>query len=288
MVTHPGEEPLSGKHSAGGSQAVDRALNLFDFVCRSPHPVTLAEASEWAHLSKPTAFRMLQALANCGLLRQHGETRSYSAGLRLFELYNVAVHHLDPLLEAKPELAQLSSTFDETVHMAILDDGEIVYVAKEESRRAVRMFSAIGKRAPAYCTGVGKALLAFASQEELAPVLKRGNFVRHTPTTITSAAELTGELARIRARGYSVDNGEHEAEIRCVASPVYDATGKLAAAISLTMPASRFKTESIPEFAEHVMKSAERISHRLGYYDGKAPETPASSRGKATRRTSTK
>ena len=288
MVTHPGDDAASAKPSAGGSQAVERALSLFDFVCRSPHPVTLAEASEWAHLSKPTTFRMLQTLTNCGLLRQHDETRSYSAGLRLFELYNVAVHHLDPLLEAKPELAHLSSMFDETVHMAILDDGDVVYVAKEESRRAVRMFSAIGKRAPAYCTGVGKALLAFASKEDLAPVLHRGNLARYTPTTITSVAELAAELARIRTRGYSVDNGEHETEIRCVASPVYDATGKLAAAISLTMPASRFKTESIPEFAEQVMRSAERISHRLGYYDGKAPDSPASNKGKSTSRTRTK
>ena len=276
-----GQRSTSAKPNAGaaGTQAVERALSLLDFVCRSPRPVTLAEARAWAHLTKPTTFRILQALTNCGFLLQHGETRSYSAGLRLFELYNIAVNHLDPLLEAQPELAQLSAMFDETVHMAVIDEGEVVYVAKEESRRAVRMFSALGKRAPAYCTGVGKALLAFADEDEQAALLKRGHLTRYTPTTITSAADLRAELARIRERGYSIDNGEHEAEIRCVAGPVYDATGKVAAAISLTMPASRFKAEAIPEFAKHVVACAGRISHRLGYYDSKTSQSTASNGG---------
>ncbi len=253
--------------AAGGTQAIHRALQLLDFVCRSPQPVTLPEAAAAVSLPRPTTFRILQALTQHGLLAQRDESRSYTAGLQLFELYHVATHELDLLREAQPELAALSAAFDETVHMAILDGPDIIYVAKEESQRAVRMFSAIGKRAPAYCTGVGKVLLAFASETELQSAVNATIFMQHTPTTVTSEANLKAELTEIRKLGYAIDNGEHELEIRCVASPVFNSNGQLIAGISLTMPASRFEQHSIPALATKVGHHAQQISNLLGYYE---------------------
>jgi DNA-binding IclR family transcriptional regulator len=248
---------------------------LLDFVCRSPRPVTLGEASRWAGHSKPTTFRLLQALTSFGLLEQDDSTRSYRGGLRLFELYNVTIHSRDLFSEATQLLKDLSTRFDETVHLAILDRGEVVYLQKEESTRAVRTISAIGGRAPAHCTGLGKALLAQLDDEQLKEFLRQASLPRFTPNTITQPGALRRELKKIRACGFSIDNGEHESEIRCIACPVRDSTGHVAAAVSLTVPESRFRSERIPDLAQEVGTCAAAISQRLGYVT--PPPTPSRS-----------
>jgi DNA-binding IclR family transcriptional regulator len=257
--------------TTNGNQAVVRALDLLELVCNADHPVSLAEASARQGLSKPTAHRLLRTLLERGLIAQDPQMKGYRPGLKLFELSSAVLRGMTLRTEALPELRELCQRTNETVHLAVLDDGEVIYIDKEETQQTIRMFSAIGKRGPAHCTGVGKVLLAHLPAEELRAVLAGKPPRRFTDTTIVTTAALREELALVRRRGYAIDDTEHEADIRCAACPVRDHTGRVIAAISLTVPAIRMSRARIESMAPLVRTYADRISRRLGY----VPDTRA-------------
>jgi IclR family KDG regulon transcriptional repressor len=257
--------------ATNGNQAVVRALDLLELVCNADHPVSLAEASARQGLSKPTAHRLLRTLVERGLIAQDPQMKGYRPGLKLFELSSAVLRGMTLRTEALPELRELCQRTNETVHLAVLDDGEVIYIDKEETQQTIRMFSAIGKRGPAHCTGVGKVLLAHLPAEELRAMLAGKPLQRFTDTTIVTTAALQEELALVRQRGYAIDDTEHEADIRCAACPVRDHTGRVIAAISLTVPAIRMSRARIESMAPLVRTYADRISRRLGY----VPDTRA-------------
>jgi IclR family KDG regulon transcriptional repressor len=263
--------PARRSGAANGNQAVVRALDLLELVCNADHPVSLAEASARQGLSKPTAHRLLRTLVERGLIAQDPQMKGYRPGLKLFELSSAVLRGMTLRTEALPELRELCQRTNETVHLAVLDDGEVIYIDKEETQQTIRMFSAIGKRGPAHCTGVGKVLLAHLPAEELRAVLAGKPLQRFTDTTIVTTAALQEELALVRQRGYAIDDTEHEADIRCAACPVRDHTGRVIAAISLTVPAIRMTRARIESMAPLVRTYADRISRRLGY----VPDTRA-------------
>jgi DNA-binding IclR family transcriptional regulator len=223
------------------------------------------EVVEQTGLVAPTAHRLLRALVDHGLLAQEVATKAYRPGLKLFELSSYVVQGLELRHEAQPELRQLSQETDETVHLAVLDEGEVVYIDKFETAQTIRMYSEVGKRAPAHCTGVGKVLLANLPAEEFRRVIRQRGLRGYTGTTITSVGVLEHELAVINERGYAIDDGEHEPEIRCVACPIRDHTGRVVAATSVTAPASRMSLARVEALAPLVLGRADRISERLGY-----------------------
>jgi IclR family transcriptional regulator, KDG regulon repressor len=263
--------PARRSGAANGNQAVVRALDLLELVCNADHPVSLAEASARQGLSKPTAHRLLRTLVERGLIAQDPQMKGYRPGLKLFELSSAVLRGMTLRAEALPELRELCQRTNETVHLAVLDDGEVIYIDKEETQQTIRMFSAIGKRGPAHCTGVGKVLLAHLPTEELRAMLAGKPLQRFTDTTIVTTAALQEELALVRQRGYAIDDTEHEADIRCAACPVRDHTGRVIAAISLTVPAIRMSRARIESMAPLVRTYADRISRRLGY----VPDTRA-------------
>jgi IclR family transcriptional regulator, KDG regulon repressor len=246
-------------------QSVGRALTIFETVCESEQPLSLAKISARVGLPKPTTFRLLQALCQRSLVQQDVVTRAYYPGIKIFEWSNAVTRKLNLRTQALPELRELSQLTNETVHLAILDDAEVIYIDKEESQQTIRMFSAIGKRGPAYCTGVGKALLAHLPSVRLNRVLASKNLNRFTPRTITTANALKRELAQIRERGYAIDNAEHEANIYCIACPIYDHEGEVIAAMSLTIPGFRLPTQGIESFAPLVREYSNRISRKMGF-----------------------
>lgn len=257
---------------AGGSvQSIDRALELLELVCTAPRPVTLADASLRVKLHKPTAHRLLAALGKHRLVDRDPETKGYRPGLKLFELSSGVLRNMELRTQALPEVIELSRRTNETVHLAVLDDGEVIYIDKEETQQTIRMFSAIGKRGPAHCTGVGKVLLAYVPPEEVRRVVAAKGLKRFTNRTITTITELNRELALIRERGYAIDDTEHEAEIRCAACPIRDHAGRVIAAVSLTAPIIRMSRERIESMAPLVRQYTDRISRKLGYVP---PEQP--------------
>ncbi len=148
----------------------------------------------------------------------------------------------------------------------MLDGSDVVYVAKVESRRTLRIPSAVGRRNPAYCTGVGKAMLAHLSEEQLAAYLAQTPLRARTRKTITSKPELRAELRAIAAQGYAIDDHEIEEGVRCVGAPVRDYSGRVVAAISIAGPSIRVTKDRIPELAAHVIAAASAISAQAGYH----------------------
>ncbi len=193
----------------------------------------------------------------------------YRPGPGLFELAHQGLEQIELRYLAAPELDALCHQTNETVHLAVLDKGEVVYLEKRESNHTIRMYSAVGRRAPVHCTGLGKAMLAFLPQSEQEVILCSRELRRYTPRTLTDREALTRELASIRERGYAMDLEEHEEDICCVAAPVLDHCGRVVAAMSVTMPAFRTTNERLAELGVHVRAAGMSVSEKLGQSSSK-------------------
>lgn len=204
--------------------------------------LTLAELCRRTGIPKPTAHRLLGELATWNVVER--TPRGVRLGMRLFELGQLAPLQRGLREAAAPFLTDLFQATLETVHLAVPDGTDVVYVQKLPGRRGPSIPSRIGGRMPAYCTGVGKALLAFAPPERVAAVLA-GPLPRRTPRTVVGPGLLEQDLARVRETGIAVEHEESTVGIACVAGAVLDASGLAVAAISITGWANRLDTHRL-------------------------------------------
>ena len=231
--------------------------------------MSLTELSALVQLNSSTVHRLLSTLIGCGFAQQDPETGHYRLGLKAFEVGNAALRSLDIRELARPHLKRVVSASAETANLAILDGWEVVYVDQVESPNVVKMFAAVGSRGPAYCTGSGKVLLAYLGDREIERFLSEVPLRAFTPRTITDAKHLRRELERIRSRGYALDEGELEQDIRCAAAPIMDAAGRVVASVSVSGPSSRVTSISLrTELASLICQTAGSISRELGYPAG--------------------
>jgi DNA-binding IclR family transcriptional regulator len=255
-------------------RAISRALEVLDAIQGSGGGISLNELVEQSGLTKPTVFRMVRNLEHGGLVERVAGADRYRLGLRCVALGQAYLEQVDFRREALPVLERLRDSYNETVHLAVLDEHlRVVYLEKLEGRQAVGiMMSAVGRSAPSYCTGLGKALLSARDDDPVAVLEARGDLVRKTPTTIWRSEALRRELRTIRERGYALDLEEHEAGVRCVATAIRGPGGNVAA-LSIAGPADRMPEELLRgELAAAAMKAGREISRRLGAADdGGAP-----------------
>jgi DNA-binding IclR family transcriptional regulator len=218
-------------------------------------------------LPRSTAHDLVRTLVGRGYLRAlDDQPHKFVLGLRVFELGSAYADSLDLPREGRRMAAAVSAVCDETVHVAVLDGTEVVYIAKVDSTQAVRMVSAVGRRLPAHRTAVGKMLLSGLSDGELAGRYGRPrSLASMTPNSITSLPRLRRELAVIRARGMAFDDCESNIDVRCVAAPVYDRDGHMAAALSISVPMTRMRPKRREELAALVKQGAQDLSRRLGF-----------------------
>jgi IclR family KDG regulon transcriptional repressor len=216
-------------------------------------------------LNKSTVYRLLEAMREYDLIATDRSTGKYFLGMRLFELGMVSIGRLEIGKVATPLLETLVDRVGETAHLGVLDGYEAVYIAKVESRLPFRIPSDIGRRYPAYCTGVGKALLAHLPEEKLESYLTHTPLRGFTRNTITSPIELKRHFQQIRTQGYAIDNQEIDEGLRCVGAPIRDHSGKVVAAISIAGSATRITKRNVREMASYVIATAESISRQLGY-----------------------
>ncbi len=247
-------------------QVLDRVLGILDTLASDDADKTLAGLSERLGVHKSTVHRLLMVLERYRLVEKRHQNGKYRLGLKLFELGSKAVAQLDLRERAEPFLQRLVLETGETAHLCILDEGEVVYLEKVEASRTFRIPSRVGRRNPAHCTAVGKALLAFLPEKELTDVVRKRGLRAYTRNTITTVAHLQSELQRIREHGYTVDNEEIEEGLRCIGAPVRDYSGKVVASLSIAGPASRLTEEKIPPLARSVMAAAHDLSAALGYH----------------------
>lgn len=231
-----------------------------------------AETPEWGisalakhlGLAKSTVHRLATTLIEARLLEQNPQTSKYRLGLAVFELGACVASQMDASKASIPYLEQLMERTGETVHLAILDENEVLYINKFESSQTIRMYSRVGRRGPVYCTGVGKVLLAFQAQERIEQVIAAG-LTAHTEHTIVDPDKLRACLNEVRANGYAIDDQEIEIGLRCIAAPIRDHSGNVIASISVAGPSQRLPTERLIGFAPDVIGTADTISQRLGF-----------------------
>jgi len=260
-----GRRPFQIVEQLPGPKLLNKAFAVLTLLCNSPSGMTLTDLTDVLRLPKSTAYRILQSLVEQRFALQDPDTKIYKAGLRMIELAHQVLAHIELRIQSRAEVEELSCRFNETVHLGVLDRDEIIYIDKHDSQKVVRMYSAIGNRSPLHCTGVGKVLLADFSEETLERIVRKKGLHRYTENTITSFPELKKHLAMVRKKGYAIDDGEHEREITCVASPIRGYGGKVIGAISLTVPISRMSRDDIEDLSPVVMDYADRISRKMGY-----------------------
>ena len=242
-------------------------LGCFSTVHRH---LSLAQIAQATTLPRATTHRILTALREVGFIEQDSRGASYSLGVRLFELGSLALANMDLHREAKPYADRLARLVEEAVHLGVFNGQAIVVVEREDhTERPSRVASSVLETAPAYCTGLGKAVLAFQDKAIVERVVANG-LKPYTATTITSGTALERELARIRRQGYSTDKGEHQLFVNCVAAPIRNGSGRVFAAISVTGSAARITEDRVPVLSGLVIETANAISRHLGYADAAA------------------
>ena len=246
--------------------SVLRAVQVLESYTPEKSAYSNTELSQKLGLNKSTLTHLLHSLEKAGVLVRDEKTKEYKLTHRLYRIGRVYLSQVDLHKMAMPQLTKLVSLCAETVHLAILDKYRVVYLDKVESPQSVRMMSRIGSTSPAYCTGVGKAMLAHLDEKELDGFLSSNELKRYTPNTICDPDELKLHLEKIREQGYAIDNSEHEGDVKCVAAPLCDYTGSVIAAISISGPIFRMTKEKIENDYVHAVKqTAATISEKLGY-----------------------
>jgi IclR family transcriptional regulator, KDG regulon repressor len=249
--------------TTAGDGTVGKALDVLDQVAAFGRPVRFSELLEHSPFPKATLYRLLQTLTSQGMVSYDPERHSYAPGVRLVRLAHAAWAQSSLAPVARPIVDALSREVGETVHLAQLDHGQVLYVDKRNARQPIEMFSQAGKVGPAYCTGVGKAMLAFLDEAELAQVLPQQSFHRFTPKTLTSAEALRDELARVRGRGHAFDDEEHERGIICIAMPILTRSGRVLGALSVTSSTARTTLDGLGALAPSLRRAAVAISEEV-------------------------
>lgn len=251
---------------------MDRALDLFEHLVTGKGELGLRELSEISGLPVGTVHRLVAALARRGYVRQNPATRRYTVGPAALALAERLRTADDLPNRAQPFLCRLVQLTGESANLAALDGTQAVYLAHVAPSRTVRMFTAVGNRAPLYATGTGKVLLANLDAARLDALLDHLDLRAYTATTITDRERLLEELRTIRAQGFAHDDGELEDGVRCIAVPVRDRTQQVVAALSISGPNGRLTRERADAWLLPVQEAAQELSLSLGADAGPAPQ----------------
>ncbi|HEV8344204.1 MAG TPA: IclR family transcriptional regulator [Candidatus Binatia bacterium] len=246
-------------------QVIDRAAQILDCFTFEQPELPVSEIAAKTGLHKSTAHRILMALEYNDIIGQNRETGNYYLGMKLFKLGNQAAARIQLREVAKPYLIQLMEETEETVHLAVLDEDQVLYLEKVEGPHALRMPSRVGRRIPTYCTSLGKAMLSCLEAEQVKDHLQGPPLKAYTRNTIKNVDALLKDLERIRLRGYAIDNEEIELGLRCAGAPIRDHSGRMVGAVSVAGPSARLNQEKLSFFGTKVLKVAASISRNLGY-----------------------
>ncbi len=252
------------ENGPGRLSSVASSVRLLKAFSEQQVEIGISDLAKRLGVAKSTVHRLAVTLVSEGMLEQNPDTGKYRLGIALFRLGSLVRQRMSVSNEARPLLRELREKVKETVHLAVLDGSEIMYVYNLESTQAIRMRSDVGVRKPAYCTAEGQAILAFQSSEVVERVIRTGLAAR-TPQTITDAQRFKMVLAGVRQRGCAIEDEESELGMRCIAAPLRNDAGEVVAAIGIAGPVSRLSKKALASFIPYVVGTAAAISERLGH-----------------------
>jgi IclR family KDG regulon transcriptional repressor len=243
--------------------AVMRAFDILELLAAGGK-ASITEISRGLSLPKSSVFGLLRTLELRGYVRKNPDDR-YSLTLKLLGLGGELAGSSDLRQHVAPLLRELAARTRITAHLAVLDANEAVYIDKAEAPGSIRLTTYVGHRVPLHSTSLGKALLAWLPEDEVNRIVRGLSMGPRTPHTITSPAALRAELAATRQAGYAVVNEENESGVRGVAAPVFDHTGRVAAAVNLGGTVMQIRMKDVPALGNSVASIAAEMSRRLGF-----------------------
>lgn len=245
-------------------KSVQKAIDILDYIAKNEE-VGVTEISKIFNMSKSSAHGYLNTFFKNNLINKNEATDKYKLGLHIFELGNLVRDGFKIRDIAIPYMKNIVAKTGETVHLTLLDNIEVVYLESVQPENKLSVASVAGRRAPLYCTGVGKAILAFKSEKFIDNLLTKIELNKFTANTITTPNLIKENLKKTKKRGYSIDNSEHEEGVRCVGVPIYNAENEVFASLSLTGPSPRIKDQKIKEYSVILKKAALAVSSKIGW-----------------------
>lgn len=243
-------------------RSVLRAVQLLKLLGQREEGAPLTELARSLGLPKSSVYRLLATLREESWVTVDEGTGNYKLGLGLLEVSASALASLRLRDVAKPHLEAIWRETGETVHLGVLHRNQVMYAMKYESVHSIRMYSKVGKTAPLYCTGVGKALLAWMEPKQRERILESLELRAYTPNTLASREQLEADLARSLERGYTIDNAEHEEFLRCVGGAILGSDGPVGA-ISVAAPLFRMPDERVEEVGRLVREHCAALSREI-------------------------
>ncbi|MCI1994726.1 MAG: IclR family transcriptional regulator [Clostridium luticellarii] len=248
------------------NKAILRGLDILKFVGESEEPVTIAELSRYLEIPKTSVFNIVNSLVERDYLSvKDRKLKSYELGIGTFKLGSLYLSKTGLVNIADPILKWAADNVLETVFLAVVNNYELVYIYKKESKKTLRTTANLGSVMPLYSTGLGKAILATYDEVEINEYLTRTKLLPRTEKTLINREDLLEDLEVTRQRGYSICDEENEDGIFCIGVPVHDNTGKAIAAVSISSLKINNYSEKAKKHKEFAIKAALEISKRLGY-----------------------
>jgi IclR family KDG regulon transcriptional repressor len=249
----------------GGVQSLARAFAILEEIARNRDGIGLAELSKRVGLHNSTTFHLVKTLVSLGYVRQMKDSKRYRIGRPLFVLAASALDEVEMVSLATPILEDLSRETGESAHFSVRLGDAVVVLARTGGKGAFQLTDRAGAMRPAHCTALGKIMLAALAPDQLEQFLARADLKAHTSKSITSPELLRREIAEVRRAGLAVDDGEFDAELRCVAVPVRDFSRQVIGAIGISGPVWRLSIEALQKRARVVRADADRLSAEFGY-----------------------
>jgi DNA-binding IclR family transcriptional regulator len=246
-------------------KTVKRSIDILNLLAEDARQVGVIELSKRLKTSQSTVYRILSTLSAEGYVAQDPHTEKYRLGLQGIILAGAALNQLEIRKQAISLLERLVADTGCNANLGILHRRHVMYIARIDGPKSARMYTPIGRLAPAHATALGKAILAFLGPDETEPILRGGDLVACTPKTITDPSTLALELRRTRDRGYAIDEEEFLAGIRCIGVPVRGQSGASDAALSLSGSVFQIREEDAERLASLLQDAAHELSGRLGY-----------------------
>jgi IclR family KDG regulon transcriptional repressor len=244
--------------------SVERALRILALFEETHRELTLSDIAKALDTKSGSVYTTVFTLLARNYLARDPATKRFRLGLELLTRADQVLSSLDLRTVAKPVLKTLAREMAVNVHLAVLYEGSVMYLDREEAAPGVVLVSIVGKRVPGNCTALGKVLLAY-NRDALEQMIDRGELAAMTHNSVASPGALRKEMEKIIRMGYAVDDEEFHEGTLCVAAPIRDYSGSVIAAVSISLAKSRAKHEGIPAFARSVLDGAKQVSDQLGY-----------------------